>query len=185
MNEPARRNSDLTVDLDRASRCDKHNLYYNQKKGGCWKCAQEAPVPATAFVDQTSIAGPVRPVVARQEESRRQEEQRPSDAVALVWDRFLQTTKFDAPAAAEILKVCLDLAAFLMEKNSAYGNSALEPLRVISKADAAEQIRIRIDDKLSRLFRGQAGGEDALQDLVGYWVLLKVLEARTKGNGHA
>jgi hypothetical protein len=103
--------------------------------------------------------------------------------VALVWDRFLQKAKLNSPAAPEILKVCLDLAAFLMEKNSAYGNSALEPLRVISKADAAEQIRIRIDDKLSRLFRGQTGSEDALQDLVGYWVLLKVLETRAKGVG--
>lgn len=84
-----------------------------------------------------------------------------------------------APAAREILQVCMDdLAEFLIGKNKAYGNSALEPLRAVSKADPAEQIRVRIDDKLSRLVRGQAGGEDALKDLVGYWVLLRVLERR-------
>ena len=80
--------------------------------------------------------------------------------------------------AADIAQVCVELANFLIEKNRNYGSSALDPLRVMSKADSAEQIRVRMDDKLSRLVRGQAGGEDALKDLVGYWVLLQVLEAR-------
>lgn len=80
--------------------------------------------------------------------------------------------------AADIGQVCVELANFLIEKNRNYGSSALDPLRVMSKADSAEQIRVRMDDKLSRLVRGQAGGEDALKDLVGYWVLLQVLEAR-------
>lgn len=64
----------------------------------------------------------------------------------------------------------------LAEKNEAYGNSALEPLRVMSKAAPVEQIKIRMDDKLSRLVRGQAAGEDAMKDLVGYYFLLKVAE---------
>lgn len=38
----------------------------------------------------------------------------------------------------------------LLAKNAAYGNSALEPVRIFSKADPTEQIRVRIDDKLSR-----------------------------------
>lgn len=80
----------------------------------------------------------------------------------------------DAPNAEEILKVCIDLAEFLIAKNAAYGDSALNPLRCMSKADPAEQIRVRMDDKLSRLVRGQAAGEDAIKDLVGYWVLLEV-----------
>lgn len=83
----------------------------------------------------------------------------------------------DAPNAFEILKVCLNLAIFLMRKNKAYGDSALKPLRVMSTADPVEQIRVRMDDKLSRLMRGHAAGEDAMHDLVGYWVLLKVAEA--------
>jgi hypothetical protein len=83
-----------------------------------------------------------------------------------------------APAAQELLAVCVDLAVFLMRKNLAYGNSALEPLRAISQADPAEQIRVRMDDKLSRIIRGEAAGEDAVKDFVGYWVLLEVLRRR-------
>lgn len=86
----------------------------------------------------------------------------------------------NAPAAAELLKVCVEMATFLMQKNAAYGDSALNPLRFMSRADSAEQIRVRIDDKLSRMTRGKAAGEDPLLDLVGYWVLLQVAEARQK-----
>lgn len=83
-----------------------------------------------------------------------------------------------APAAFDILKVCLGLAVFLMRKNLAYGNSALEPVRAMSKADPAEQIRVRMDDKLSRMIRGTNAGEDPAKDFVGYWVLLQILENR-------
>lgn len=81
-----------------------------------------------------------------------------------------------SPDSERMLRVCLRVWAMLDEKNRAYGNSALEPLRVFSSADAVEQIRVRIDDKLSRLARGHAGGEDATADLMGYLVLLKVAE---------
>lgn len=81
-----------------------------------------------------------------------------------------------APSAYEIWRECAELAKFLIEKNKAYGDSALKPLRVMSKADPAEQIRVRMDDKLSRLVRGQAAGEDAVRDFVGYYVLLLVCE---------
>lgn len=94
---------------------------------------------------------------------------------------YIPQKALEAPAALELLQVCVDLAVFLMEKNIAYGDSALNPLRAISKADPVEQIRVRMDDKLSRLIRGQAAGEDALKDLVGYWVLLQVLEKRNGG----
>jgi hypothetical protein len=49
----------------------------------------------------------------------------------------------------------------------------------MSKADPAEQIRVRMDDKLSRMIRGEAAGEDAVKDFVGYWVLLEVLKGRS------
>jgi hypothetical protein len=81
-----------------------------------------------------------------------------------------------APNEFHIRKVCTQLADFLCAKNAAYGDSAINPLRVLSKADPAEQIRVRMDDKISRMVRGQAAGEDALKALVGYWVLLQVLE---------
>jgi hypothetical protein len=91
----------------------------------------------------------------------------------------IDPANLEAPAAFDILKVCLALAAFLMQKNRAYGNSAIEPIRAMSKADPAEQIRVRMDDKLSRMIRGEAAGEDAVKDFVGYWVLLEVLKGRS------
>ena len=86
----------------------------------------------------------------------------------------LKSLDFDAPNSDQILSVCLGVSRFLMEKNKAYGDSALNPLRVFSKADTVEQIRVRMDDKLSRLARGDLAGEDAELDLLGYLVLLLV-----------
>jgi len=71
----------------------------------------------------------------------------------------------------------------LVSKNLAYGNSALDPVRVFSKADAAEQIKVRLDDKISRLVRGQASGEDVVTDLLGYLVLLRIAERIERERG--
>jgi hypothetical protein len=61
----------------------------------------------------------------------------------------------------------------LIQKNTAYGNSALEPLRMFSKASPREQLLVRLDDKLSRLARGsEFPGDDTIVDLAGYLVLL-------------
>jgi DNA-binding XRE family transcriptional regulator len=68
------------------------------------------------------------------------------------------------------------VAELLIAKNAAYGNSALDPVRIYSRANPAEQIRVRIDDKLSRLARGHAAGEDVTLDLLGYLVLLRIAE---------
>lgn len=76
---------------------------------------------------------------------------------------------------------CDAIKAMLLEKNEAYGNSALDPVRVFSQAGPVEQIRVRLDDKLSRIKRGRAAGEDVELDLVGYLVLLRV--ARRMGLG--
>lgn len=62
----------------------------------------------------------------------------------------------------------------LLEKNRAYGNSALEPVRIFSKASVKEQILVRIDDKLSRLARGSEAGEDVVLDLIGYLLILRM-----------
>lgn len=52
-----------------------------------------------------------------------------------------------------IAEECDALRVLLLAKNAAYGNSALEPVRVFSKADPEEQIRVRLDDKRSRAWR--------------------------------
>lgn len=73
-----------------------------------------------------------------------------------------------------------DVGRMLEEKNEAYGNSALNPVRIFSKADAEAEslLRVRIDDKLSRLAHGHAMPDesyrDTLRDLVGYIALLVV-----------
>jgi hypothetical protein len=65
------------------------------------------------------------------------------------------------------------VADTLTSKNQRYGDSAANPMRVFSRAAADEQIRVRIDDKLSRLSRGSGQeDEDVILDLVGYLALL-------------
>lgn len=67
------------------------------------------------------------------------------------------------------------IADVLIEKNKSYGNSALEPVRIFSKADSIEQICVRIDDKLSRIKNGcNFANEDTINDLIGYLFLLKI-----------
>lgn len=79
------------------------------------------------------------------------------------------------PTQQAIADECDALKAMLIEKNKLYGDSATNPVRIFSKASATEQILVRIDDKLSRLVRGEAAGEDAVLDLMGYLVLLRVV----------
>ena len=79
----------------------------------------------------------------------------------------------------DIRRQCAEVLEMLLAKNAAYGNSALDPVRVFSRSDAAEQIRVRIDDKLSRLARGSNAGEDVVLDLIGYLILLRIAEERT------
>lgn len=67
------------------------------------------------------------------------------------------------------------IAKMLIEKNQSYGNSALDPIRLFSKSDAREQIRVRIDDKLSRIQRGKEyPGDNDVNDLIGYLFLYKI-----------
>ena len=73
----------------------------------------------------------------------------------------------------EVKLVCNNVAEMLIEKNKSYGNSALEPINCFYKGDAGTSIRVRIDDKLSRIMRGnEFQGDDTVWDLLGYLVLL-------------
>ena len=84
-------------------------------------------------------------------------------------------------SSIDIATVCDDLKELLLEKNRKYGDSALNPVRVFSKVDAVEQIKVRLDDKLSRLANQQNDeDEDVLQDLLGYLILLKIAQRRNK-----
>jgi len=82
----------------------------------------------------------------------------------------------------KIAEVCDDVKTLLLEKNAKYGDSALNPARIFSKASTVEQLLVRIDDKLNRIQKGAgllASDEDVVQDLIGYLVLLKIALAQS------
>jgi hypothetical protein len=81
----------------------------------------------------------------------------------------------------DIATTCDTIKSVLIDKNRKYGDSALTPVRVFSKCDTLEQIRVRMDDKLSRL-RNQAEDEDedVITDLIGYLVLYKVAQMQQR-----
>lgn len=80
----------------------------------------------------------------------------------------------------DIVRVCTDISIMLQEKNVAYGDSALDPVRIFSKSNAIEQLLVRIDDKLSRFARGtDYPGDNDIDDLIGYLILLKIAKERS------
>ncbi len=75
----------------------------------------------------------------------------------------------------KIAAVFDSLRELVLEKNRRYGDSALSPKQVFSKIDPSEAIKIRIDDKLSRI-RNSHGviRKNDVADLIGYLALLSV-----------
>ena len=75
-----------------------------------------------------------------------------------------------------IRETCSEIEKLLLEKNAAYGDSVLSPMRVFSNASRDEQIKVRIDDKLSRLQSDlePLDEEDVILDLIGYLILLRI-----------
>lgn len=95
------------------------------------------------------------------------------------WVTDLQLIATDAPSGNSIIRECLDIAEMLIKKNISYGNSALDPVRIFSKAGPREQLHVRIDDKLNRLMKGtDYPGDNDIDDLIGYLVLLKIAKAK-------
>jgi hypothetical protein len=84
------------------------------------------------------------------------------------------------PFAIQVQEVLDSIEKMLIEKNRKYGNSALEPLGVFSQLSAKEGLLIRIDDKLKRIKNGslEKDDEDVVNDLIGYLVLLKIIEQK-------
>jgi hypothetical protein len=105
-------------------------------------------------------------------------EQREEQTASIIVPRLALEVITSAPSGTKILSTCIDLAVFLAGKNAAYGNSALDPVRVFSKVGPKEQILVRMDDKISRLMRGGSyPGDDDLKDLLGYLLLYFVAES--------
>ena len=82
---------------------------------------------------------------------------------------------------ADIVATCDSIRELLLEKNRKYGDSALYPVRIFSKSDSLEQIRVRMDDKLSRLRNAQNDeDEDVIADLTGYLILYQVAKMQQR-----
>ncbi len=79
-------------------------------------------------------------------------------------------------SAIRILRTANAVRDLLLEKNEAYGDSALEPSNIFAKGSAVENICCRIDDKLMRIKNKGINDstEDTIQDLIGYLILLKI-----------
>lgn len=75
-----------------------------------------------------------------------------------------------------IIEVSTEVTNLLLEKNNAYGDSALNPVGIFSQGNAVDSLCARIDDKLMRIkSRGITDQtEDTVQDLIGYLILLKI-----------
>ena len=91
-------------------------------------------------------------------------------------DLYLYST--GAPSGRKIWDTCHEIAKMLIDKNISYGDSALSPVRIFSKAEPREQLYVRIDDKLSRLMKGaDYPGDNDIDDLIGYLILLKIAKS--------
>lgn len=76
-----------------------------------------------------------------------------------------------------LVTVLNEIESMLLRKNRKYGDSALTPINIFSGSSAADQLRCRIDDKLSRIKCNPADeDEDTLLDLIGYLILLRVVQ---------
>ena len=76
----------------------------------------------------------------------------------------------------KLVKKCDEIKQLLLEKNEAYGDSALHPANIFSHLTSIESIKIRIDDKLKRIENKGINDntEDTLMDLAGYLILLMI-----------
>jgi hypothetical protein len=85
----------------------------------------------------------------------------------------------------QINAVCNQIKTLLLLKNKAYGDSALEPVRIFSKNSSIDGLLVRIDDKLSRIknMGVSSASEDTLMDLIGYLVLLKIQLNKSASSG--
>ena len=72
----------------------------------------------------------------------------------------------------KLIKVFDSMKSLLIEKNKRYGDAALAPKNIFSKLDAGEGIKVRLDDKLSRIINNKSEvRKNDVADLIGYLIL--------------
>lgn len=78
------------------------------------------------------------------------------------------------PKKTDLEAICDEIRDLLISKNTAYGNSAFEPVMNHSELGVRERLAVRMDDKISRMVRGtekERVPEDTLLDYIGYAIL--------------
>ena len=91
------------------------------------------------------------------------------------------TETYSTQSQQDIARTCDEIREMLLEKNRKYGDSALNPVRIFSQASTIEQLKVRMDDKLSRLRNAQDDeDEDVITDLIGYLVLFKTAQMQQR-----
>jgi len=82
----------------------------------------------------------------------------------------------------QITELCNAMRDLLLEKNLRYGNAATEPLKIFSRNDASNSIKVRLDDKLSRIKNRKTDDPKVndVCDLIGYCFLLLISMGATK-----
>ena len=83
----------------------------------------------------------------------------------------------------KIMDTVKRIGTLLIDKNIQYGDSVMDPIAIFAKGNPQDLVRVRIDDKLSRLKRGNDSIEsdiDIVDDLIGYLVLLRIMMGEEK-----
>ena len=126
----------------------KHNKYYYETGRNGW-------TPSTTFETNESKINP-KMLLSKEE------------------IEMMKKTKYNFNWQLD--KVVENIVKLLKEKNSAYGDTALNPANIFSKLDSVEAICARIDDKLSRIKNRGINDEteDTVNDVIGYLLLLKM-----------
>ena len=85
-------------------------------------------------------------------------------------------TDINSVFSEKLDNVVKKITELLKQKNTAYGNTALNPTNVFSKLNATEALCARLDDKLARIKNKGINDEteDTVDDLIGYLLLLKM-----------
>ena len=97
-------------------------------------------------------------------------------------DKYIYNMKDTNTTRDLIIETSTEVMNLLLEKNAAYGDSALNPVGIFSRGNAVDSLCARIDDKLMRIkSKGITDAtEDTVQDLIGYLILLKIATNQAK-----
>ena len=101
----------------------------------------------------------------------------------VIWVKKEKKVTKMADTKQQIMETCESVAAMLTDKNTKYGDSAISPVKVFSKLDAANSLAVRMDDKISRLMNNKEIRRDDLTDLVGYCILFMISQGWTGYDG--